>query len=122
MTEHAKERAFERYNKELSDNDLDQMAKQIEKGEILFIKRSEKNKNMKFCYVKHDHIPYKVLYHNTNKGRRSKIKIITVYPFNWAEYNKALDEHKQRKIDFAIQMLKNEGYIVYKRNKNARQV
>ena len=117
MTEHAKERAFERYNKELSDNDLDQMVKQIEKGEILFIKRSEKNKNMKFCYVKHDHIPYKVLYHNTNKGRRSKTKIITVYPFDWKEYNEALELEKQRQIERAIYLLKKDGYIVYKRKK-----
>ena len=117
MTEHAKERALERYNKELDDNDLAQMVECIKKGEILFLGRSSQNKNMKFCYVKYNHIPYKVLYYNSNKGKRHKTKIITIYPFNWKEYNEALELEKQRQIEKAIYLLKKDGYIVYKRKK-----
>lgn len=117
MTNHAKERALERYNKELGDNDLAQMVECIKKGEILFLGRSSQNKNMKFCYVKYNHIPYKVLYYNNNKGKGHKTKIITVYPFDWKEYNEALELEKQRQIERAIYLLKKEGYIVYKRKK-----
>ena len=116
MTKHAKERALERYNQKLTDDDLKSFIKQIKDQEHIPMGCSETNKNMKFCYVKLNHIPYKILYHNRGKGSASKIQIITVYPLDVDEYNACLDAKKQQRIDKAIKLLKSEGYIVYKRN------
>lgn len=115
MTKHAKDRAFERYNQNLTDNDLKEFVKQIINQEHIPIGRSETNKNMKFCYVKLNHIPYKILYHNRGRGTASSIQIITVYPLDVDEYNACLDIKKQQKINSSIKLLKSEGYIVYKR-------
>ena len=115
MTKHARERALERYNTELTNLDLEQMINIIKNNDVVSLGCSESSKSMKFCYLKYNHIPYKVLYHNKNKGAKSKIKIITVYPFDPDEYNEILEAKTQQKIERAILLLKSHGYIVYKR-------
>jgi hypothetical protein len=115
MTQHAKERALERYSKEITNLDLQQMINAIQQNNHIPLGCSETNKNMKFCYVTYNHIPYKVLYHNKTKGKNSKIKIITVYPFDPDEYNEILETKKQKRIETYIAFLKSQGYIVYKR-------
>jgi len=124
MTKHAKERAFERYNTELTNLDLQQIINSIKNQEHIPLGCSQEDKNKKFCYVKYNHIPYKVLYHNEARGGCCKrpMKIITVYPFDPDEYNELLETKKQKQIEAAIKRLKDEGYIVYKRKKNARQI
>lgn len=116
MTKHAKERALERYNQKLTDGDLKCIISQIRNQEHIPLGCSETDKYKKFCYVKFNNIPYKILYHNKGKGTESKITIITIYPIDVDEYNKCLEDKKQQKINNAIKLLKSEGYIVYKRN------
>ena len=54
-----------------------------------------------------------VLYERANKGGVKQI--ITVYPFDAEEYNKVMQLQFDSKIDLAIQFLKKNKYIVYKR-------
>lgn len=117
MTTHAKERALQRYNSDLTDNDLLQMQNIIKNDQHIPLGVSETNKNMKFCYILYNHIPYKVLYRNKGKGVKSRINFITFYPIDVEEYNKILEEKEISKINKAITLLKSKGYIVYKRNK-----
>lgn len=115
MTKHAKERALERYNQKLTDSDLKSIISQIRNQEHIPLGCSETDKYKKFCYVKYNNIPYKILYHNKCKGVASKITIITIYPIDVDEYNACLDKKKEEKINKAVKLLKSEGYIVYKR-------
>ena len=112
MTQHAKERALQRYNTELTDDDIEQMCNIIKQNNHIAVGICEDNKNKKFCYLKYNHIPYKVLYHNNGK---SKTKIITIYPLDVDEYNAILDAKHEEKLANRIAYLKSLGYIVYKR-------
>ena len=75
MTKHAQQRALERYNSNLTQNDISQMCNMIRINQHIPISVSEENKHMKFCYVKYNKLPYKVLYHKS----RTQIKIITIF-------------------------------------------
>lgn len=104
---HAQERAEARYNQELSKHDISRICDLIKHGQHIIVGRSSKNKKMEFAYVNYNHIPYKVLY----KKSFGEVRIITMYPFDVEEYNRALDN---RKIKNCIKFLKEHGYIVYK--------
>lgn len=115
MSKHARERALERYNSELTKFDIHQMINAIKNQEHIPLGCSQDDKNKKFCYVKYNHIPYKVLYYNKANGTASQIQIITVYPFDPDEYNEVMEIRQQKKLEAAITLLKSHGYIVYKR-------
>lgn len=116
--QHFEERCVERYNVELTEGNIKTLVNTIKRGDYLYIKRSEEDSHRHFAYVVLNHIPIKVLYYKSN---RRTIRIITVYPFDPDEYNSLLEDKKQRRIDRAIDMLKEEGYIVYRRKNNGNK-
>ena len=105
---HAQERAFQRYNQELSDEDIVNIRKIIRQNKQIPLYSSEENKNMKFCYVVYNNIPYKILYLHTKRC----IYIITVYPFDPDEYKNAVEEREKNKIESYIKFLESKGYKV----------
>ena len=102
---HAMERAMQRYNKELSFKDLNNIRKRIANKEYIEIGPCPQDDKLTFVYVQYNHIPYKILYTKTQKG----VKIVTMYPFDVDEYNKLVDNHRIQK---AINFLTERGYIV----------
>lgn len=108
---HAQERALQRYNKELTDKDLENIGNEIMGNRHTYLYDSKDSKSKKFCFVKYNHIPYKVLY----TIKKKKCKIITIYPFNVDEYNEIQEQKEQERIERCINFLKTKGYIVYKR-------
>ena len=104
---HAQERAESRYNKELTLNDIKGLQKQIQNGNHVIVGHTKDDEDKIFAYIEYHHIPYKVLY----TKQEGKIKIITMYPFDVDEYNKAVEN---RKIKNCIKYLREHGYIVYK--------
>ena len=104
---HAQERAVARYNKDLSWHDINQICNLIKNGQHITVGTSAQDKKMVFAYVNYNHIPYKVLY----KKAYGEVRIITMYPFDADEYNKAVEDRKLRNC---IKYLKEHGYIVYK--------
>ena len=87
---HPQERAIQRYNKELTRLDLNNMASLIANNEHMIIGPASNNPKRIFCYLKYNNIQFKVLYQRFQKS----IKIITIYPFDPDEYNK-LEEIKE---------------------------
>lgn len=111
MTNHAILKIEKRYNLELSFNDLENMMKIIQNGESICVGSGGGGKH--FHYVKYNHIPFKVLY-KKSKGVKTEPKIITVYPLDVDEYNKAVLQRKEDKIQGMIEYLKSNGYEAYK--------
>lgn len=111
---HAQDRALQRYNQELSDEDIANISKIIKQNKQISLYSSEENKNMKFCYVVYNNIPYKILYLHTKRN----IYIITVYPFDPDEYNEAIEEKEKNKIKSYIEFLESKGYKIIMTNKN----
>lgn len=105
---HAQERAMQRYNKELTDTDLESIKKAIRNNQHTFLYNAKDDDTKKFCYLKYKHIPYKILY----KISKKKCRIITIYPLDIDEYNNIEDEKKQKKIQSAINLLEQNGYKV----------
>lgn len=117
MSKHSRERAYERYNIELSKKAEKDIMQIIKNNEHTILYPSEQDpKHKKFCYITYKNKPLKVLYKRTNKGGVSQI--ITVYPFDVEEYNNAKEQEQIEKINGAIKLLKDNGYIVYKRKCN----
>ena len=119
MTKHSKERAKERYNLELTNNDEQNIIELIKQNKGIYLGQSTNDKHMHFAYVHYKHIPIKVLYLKTKSGVK---QIITIYPFDVDEYNAMVEQQKKQKeetfeqdIQFAINFLKTNGYIVYKK-------
>lgn len=112
MSNHSRERANERYNLQLDKGDEARIINKIWRGDFLFVAKSETDNKADFVYVQYKNIPLKVLYHKSKKGN---ISLITTYPFNADEYNQLVEENFNSKIDLAINFLKNNGYIVYKK-------
>ena len=110
MTLHAQDRALQRYNKELTEKDMICIQKAIMNNQHTPLYSSKDDKNKKFCYLKHDHIPYKILY----TIRKKQCRIITIYPFDVDEYNNMLEEKEKEKIEKSIAFLKSKGYVIYK--------
>ena len=105
---HAQIRASQRYNKELTEKDITCIKAYIHNNEHTPLGTDPNVKSKKFCYVTYNHIPYKVLY----TIRHKQVKIITIYPFDFEEYNKIQEQKKKEKIEKAIKFLEKEGYIV----------
>ena len=76
----------------------------------IYIRLSQEDKNKKFCYLKYNHIPYKILY----KINKKKCRIITIYPFDVDEYNNIEEQKKLERIQKAISFLEKEGYTICK--------
>jgi hypothetical protein len=114
MSQHAKDRAKERYNLELSEFDKKRIMEMLRNNQMIFLGNAD-TPNKKFAYVTYNHIPIKVLYSRTAKGIQN---IITVYPFDVDEYNDVMSKDFDNRIAFAIAFLKRNKYIVYKRKKN----
>lgn len=103
---HAKERAWERYNRHLDTKEILQIVNSIKNKEYLYIGNSERDEKKHFVYVKHKNIPYKVLY----VGEKHP-NIITIYPIDVDEYNALVEE---RRIDKYVKYLMDRGYEVRK--------
>ena len=114
MGNHAKDRAIERYNINLSHRATSIILDKIRNNDMIPLGTSEKDKTMKFAYVVYKNIPLKVLYKRSIKQVQN---IITIYPFDCEEYNEVVQDDFQSKIDLAVALLKANGYIVYKRGK-----
>lgn len=106
---HAQERASQRYNKDLTEKDMNNIRQYIKNNQHTPLGCAN-TKNKKFCYVKYNHIPYKILYKITHKH----VKLITIYPFDFEEYNNIEKEKHQLKIRKAIELLESEGYTISK--------
>lgn len=102
---HALDRALQRYAKNLTFKDLNNIRKQIANNNYIELGPSQQDENMTFVYVQYNHIPYKVLFTRGKKG----VKIVTMYPFDVDEYNNLVETHR---INKAIDFLKSKGYIV----------
>ena len=122
MSKHSRERAKERYNIELTKKDEQNIVEIIKQNKAIYLRQSESDKRMHFAYIHYKHIPIKVLYLKTKSGVK---QIVTTYPFDVDEYNAMIEKQKKIKeevfeqdIQFAINFLKTNGYIVYKRKSN----
>lgn len=111
MTKHAVERAKERYNIELTEWDKKQIKEMLRNNQMIFLGNAD-SPNKKFAYVTYNHIPIKVLYKRNCKGVQ---EIITIYPFDVDEYNEVMSIDFNTRINMAIDFLKKNKYIVYKR-------
>ena len=117
MTAHARERAVQRYNIDLSFDEERKIIHKLRRGECIHLKDDAYQDNMYFAYVIYNNIPLKVLYQeNEEKGKINKI--ITVYPFDTDEYNNAEAKRFKDKIKLAIDFLKANGYEVSKRSED----
>lgn len=113
MSRHARERATQRYNIELSFDDERKVIHKLRRGECIHLKTDAYQDDMYFAYVIHNNIPLKVLYKESeNKGKINKI--ITVYPFDTDEYNEAKAKQFKNKVQLAIDFLKANDYTVVK--------
>ena len=113
MTQHARDRATQRHNIDLSFDEERKVIHKLRRGECIHIKGDAYSENMYFAYVIHNNIPLKVLYKESeSKGKINKI--ITVYPFDTDEYNNAKAKQFKDKIQLAIDFLKANGYKVSK--------
>ena len=72
LDSHSKKRARERYDIELTNNDLDMLVNQIKKGEAEFIRGYSNSRSVH--KVKHEDLELPVLYSKSLK------KIVTVLP------------------------------------------
>lgn len=117
MTQHARERAVQRYNVDLSFDDERKIIHKLRRGECIHVEGEAHQDNRYFAYVIYNNIPLKVLYQeNDKKGKINRI--ITVYPFDTDEYNNAEAKKFKDKIQLAIDFLKANKYVVYKRGEN----
>ena len=118
MGRHAKFRAIQRYNVDLSWSDEKNILSKIRNGKCFPLPlKSEELKEgddkVEFAYVVLRSVPLKVCYATSDTGLASKI--ITIYPFNVEEYNAAQDADIKNHLKNSIDFLKENGYIVYKR-------
>ena len=107
---HAQERALQRYNKDLTMLDMNNIIKIIQNNQHTPLGCRKEDKNKKFCYLKYNHIQYKILY----KINKKKCRIITIYPFDVDEYNNIEEQKKLERIQKAISFLEKEGYTICK--------
>lgn len=115
MSKHSRERAFERYNIELTSKQEKEIMQKIRNNEHIYLYDSEQDpKHLKFCYIVYENIPLKILYKKTNK--KGITEIVTIYPFDVEEYNEKQQEREINRINKAIEFLKNKGYVVYKKS------
>ena len=115
MGKHAQERTKQRHNIDLSFSDERNILYKLRTGKGLPL-NTECEEGLEFAYVVHRNIPLKVLY-CLSEDRKVPYKIITVYPFNVDEYNEVNENDCKNSILRAIEFLKENGYIVYKRGK-----
>lgn len=116
MSKHSRERASQRYNLNLSYADEKNIIEQLKQGKGIPLNIDSGEKNKKFAYVVFNNIPLKVLYERSNaKGIKN---IITIYPFDCDEYNEVHRQVFDTQIEMAVNFLKTNGYIVYRRKKN----
>lgn len=108
MNEHAKQRAFERYNQEYTILDFNAIKDMIIKGHSYPIENLSTSKKRKFHYVVYKHVPLKVLYANSYSGS----SVITLYPIDVDEFNEAVENKKQKEIKRAIRLLSQNGYLI----------
>ena len=118
MGKHALERTQQRYNMELSYNDEENIKAMIRNGRAIHIDEPTNDEDKHFAYVIYKNIPIKVLY--VNWELTSKLKsIVTVYPLDVDEYNKAVEESFKDRIELTKLFLESNKYTVSKKdNKN----
>ena len=116
MTNHALDKALERYNKTLEKQDINTIIGLIKLGRSIPMPHLETyHKNKCFHYVKYKHIPMKVLYLRSKGNGTSRI--ITIYPLDVDEYNEALEKQIKERIEKAIIFLEKNGYEVFKKER-----
>lgn len=89
MTMHAIERAKERYNKDYSLKDIQEIRKNIKNGKIIgeaFNTKNEKSTN-KLAYTIYNHIPLKVLFDPKS------YYIVSMFPFDFDEFDKLQNKY-----------------------------
>jgi hypothetical protein len=113
MTYHAIDKSVQRYNMDLTFDEINYMIGVIKSGKSTpLLHLDTKDPRMSFHFVKYKKIPFKVLY--KKKGKNYPASIITIYPLDIDEYNDVMDYIKQDNINKAIQLLKKNGYTVMK--------
>lgn len=115
MGKHALERTQQRYNMELSYNDEENIKAMIRNGRAIHIDEETGDEDKHFAYVVYNNIPIKVLY--ANWELTSKLKcIVTVYPLDVDEYNKAVEGSFNDRLELTKLFLESNKYTVSKKN------
>ena len=113
ISEHACDRAIQRYGIELTISDKNNIVFMIQTGNSIPMPELETgDKNMTFHYIVYRGIPFKALYRRS-KGK-SGGKVITFYPLNIDEYNLAVEKRIQQNLIYAKKLMKDAGYVFYK--------
>ena len=115
MSKHSIQRTQERYNMELTDNEIKYIIGMINAGDFLSTITDNQQKDRKHAYVQYKKIPIHVVYAVNKYGYA--VDIITALPFSVDEYNEILERESQKEIENCINFLKMNGYIVYKKKK-----
>ena len=114
MGKHSIERVKERYNMELSYSDEKNIMTMIKNGRALYIEADTRDELKHFAYVLYNNIPLKVLYAEYEDTGKLK-SIVTTYPLDVDEYNKAVESNLKDKIELAKEFLQANKYVVYKK-------
>lgn len=113
MSRHARERAQQRYNIDLSKTDEKNILFLLNTGRGIPLDQESKDPLREFAYVHYNNIPLKILY---EKDERDVVKaIVTTYPFDVDEFNTVNKNKFESQIEMAIKFLKKNNYIVYKK-------
>ena len=116
MSRHARERATQRYNIDLSYSDERNILAKLRTGNCIPIDCETNDENRYFAYVVYKNIPLKILYEeNAENGKIDAI--VTTYPFDVDEYNTEEGKFHENRIKLATEFLKANGYTVFKRGK-----
>lgn len=87
MTNHALERIFERYGRELTFWDINNLIKTIKQGKCLVLDDSVKDSQI--ILLSYNHLPLKLVY---SPGFHHKGYIVTALPFDVDEWNEHISE------------------------------
>ena len=113
MSKHARERAQQRYNMDLDRADERNILFLINSGKGIPLEQESKDPLREFIYVHYNNIPLKVL---CEKNEMDVAKaIVTTYPFDVDEFNVVSKRKFESQIEMAVEFLKDNDWIVYKR-------
>lgn len=90
MTNHAKQRAEQRYNTFLNKKDRKKILKMITHNKCYPLEYENLHyKNRRLCYVVFNHIPLKIIYAISKNNRA--VALVTMLPFDVEEFNEIIN-------------------------------